>query len=65
MTIAVGLLRFAPPEGMPWIKCVPPTEVEAEVARLVLDGNIWVAPDVDANVEENVEMGCRKDKPTW
>jgi len=52
-TISVGLLRFTPPEGMPWIKCVPPTEVEAVVAGLIPDGNIWVAPDVDAKVEEN------------
>jgi len=59
MTISVGLLRFTPPEGMPWIKCVPPTEVEAVVAGLIPDDNIWVAPGVDARVEE-IESALEK-----
>ena len=53
MTISVGLLRFTPPEGMPWIKCVPPTEVEEVVKGLIPDADVWVVPDadVDAKVE--------------
>lgn len=44
MTISVGLLRFTPPKGMPWIKCVPPTEVEGVVKELVSYANVWVIP---------------------
>ena len=51
MTISVGLLRFTPPEGMPWIKCVPPIEVEEVVKGLIPDANVWVVPDDAAEVE--------------
>ena len=44
MTISVGLLRFTPPEGMPWIKCVPPSEVEEVVISYI---NVWVVPEAD------------------
>ena len=60
-TISVGLLRFTPPEGMPWIKCVPSTEVEEVVKGLVPDANVWVVPDAadvvdgDAQVENGPE----------
>ena len=56
-TISVGLLRFTPPEGMPWIKCVPPTEVEGVVKGLIPDANVWVVPDVADVVEAKVENG--------
>ena len=56
MTISVGLLRFTPPEGMPWIKCVPPTEVEEVVKGLIPDANVWVIPDA-ADVDVKVENG--------
>jgi len=52
MTISVGLLRFTPPEGMPWIKCAPPTDVEEVVKGLIPDADIWVVPDVDAKTPE-------------
>ena len=60
MTISVGLLRFTPPEGMPWIKCVPPTEVEEVVKGLIPDANILVVPDV-ADVDAKVEDGPPKE----
>ena len=53
MTISVGLLRFTPPEGMPWIKCVPPTEVEKVVKGLTPDANVWVVPDIADDKVEN------------
>jgi dihydrofolate synthase len=55
MTISVGLLRFTPPEGMPWIKCTPPTEVKEVVKGLIPDADVWVVPDaadVDAKTPE-------------
>jgi dihydrofolate synthase len=45
MTVSVALLRFTPPEGMPWIKCVPPAELKAVVSGSIPDNNIWIAPD--------------------
>ena len=45
MTISVALLRFTPPEGMPWIKCTPPTEVEEVVKGLIPDADVLVVPD--------------------
>jgi len=60
MTISVGLLRFTPPEGMPWIKCVPPIEVEEVVKGLIPDANVWVVPDI-ADVDAKVENGPRKE----
>jgi folylpolyglutamate synthase len=56
MTISVALLRFTPPEGMPWIKCVPPTEVEKVVKGLIPDANVWVVPDA-ADVDTKAENG--------
>ena len=53
ITTSVGLLRFTPPEGMPWIKCVPPTEVEAVVKGLIPDADVWVVPDADEEKSEN------------
>ena len=43
---------------MPWIKCVPPTEVEAVVKGLIHDANVWIVPDTaddDAKVENGPE----------
>jgi folylpolyglutamate synthase/dihydrofolate synthase len=56
MTISVALLRFTSPEGMPWIKCVPPTEVEKVVKGLIPDANVWVVPDA-ADVDTKAENG--------
>jgi hypothetical protein len=41
---------------MPWIKCVPPVEVEGLVKGLIPDANVWIVPDdadvvVDAKIE--------------
>ena len=58
-TISVSLLRFTPPEGMPWIKCVPPTEVEAVVKGLIHDANVWIVPDT-ADDTQRLKMDRRK-----
>jgi len=60
-TISVGLLRFTPPEGMPWIKCVPPTDVEEVVKKLMPDADVWVVPDhVEDGPEEKTEVAMEK-----
>ena len=64
-TISVGLLRFTLPEGMPWIKCVPPTEVEAIVKELSPDAEIWVVPDVVENGPEGKGEGVLEKVLRW
>ena len=59
-TTSVGLLRFSPPEGMPWIKCVPPTDVEEVVKKLIPDADVWVVPDGVGPEEKNTEVGLEK-----
>ncbi|KAJ7095715.1 Mur ligase [Mycena belliarum] len=40
--VSVALLRFTPPEGMPWVRAVPPVELQAVVESLAPDAKIWV-----------------------
>lgn len=44
--VNVGLLRFSTPDGMPWIKSVPPSELREVVSGLVPDATVWV-PNVE------------------
>lgn len=41
----IALLRFTPPEGMPWVKSVPPSDLASVAASLCPGANIWEAPD--------------------
>ncbi|KAF9522791.1 Mur ligase [Crepidotus variabilis] len=41
---SVALLQFTPPEGMPWVKSVPPSELEEVVRKLVPNADIYVPP---------------------
>ncbi|KAJ8593815.1 Mur ligase [Rhizopogon salebrosus TDB-379] len=43
----VAAVRFTPPEGMPWVKSVPPSEIAAVVRGSVSGIGLWVAPDGD------------------
>ncbi|CAA7261219.1 unnamed protein product [Cyclocybe aegerita] len=45
VNISVAVLRFSPPEGMPWVKSVPPADLHTVVSHLVPNANIWVADD--------------------
>ncbi|KAJ7021591.1 Mur ligase [Mycena alexandri] len=40
--ISVALLPFTPPEGMPWVKPVPPTELQKVVESLAPGSETWV-----------------------
>ncbi|OBZ69055.1 hypothetical protein A0H81_11061 [Grifola frondosa] len=44
LRLGVALLRFTPPEGMPWVRSVPPSELRETVEALVPDksADIWV-----------------------
>lgn len=52
----VGLLRFTPPQGMPWVKSEPPAEVREVVRSLLPDAEIW-APD-ETNELSGEEQLC-------
>ncbi|KAK1236153.1 folylpolyglutamate synthase, partial [Marasmius sp. AFHP31] len=39
----VAALRFTSPEGMPWVKSVPPAEIRDAVKRIAYDAEVWVA----------------------
>jgi len=41
---------------MPWIKGVPPTEIEAVIKELSPDAEVWVVPDVGEDGQEESEM---------
>ncbi|THV05198.1 Mur ligase [Dendrothele bispora CBS 962.96] len=43
--VRIAILRFSPPEGMPWVKSVPPSELRSVVDNLCPDAEIWVGQD--------------------
>ncbi|KAJ7442598.1 Mur ligase [Mycena latifolia] len=45
VNIGVALLRFTPPEGMPWVRAVPPAELRAVVESLAPDAETWIDED--------------------
>ncbi|TFK52194.1 Mur ligase [Heliocybe sulcata] len=48
LKVRVALLRFTLPDGMPWIKSVPPSTLREAVYSLVPDAEIWSTPDEEA-----------------
>ncbi|KZP31524.1 Mur ligase [Athelia psychrophila] len=52
--IRVALVRFTPPDGMPWVKSVSPSEMRKAVSQLGTSGaNVW-APEDDAAAEHQL-----------
>lgn len=45
--VRVALVRFTPPEGMPWVKSVPPSGLQSAIQSLAEDVEVWAAPDVE------------------
>ncbi|KAH8104847.1 Mur ligase [Cristinia sonorae] len=41
----VALLRFTPPEGMPWVKSVSPSDLKSTITSLAPEAEVWVASD--------------------
>ncbi|KAK7048539.1 Mur ligase [Favolaschia claudopus] len=39
---SVALVDFTPPEGMPWVKCVPPVELQEVVQSLDPEAETWL-----------------------
>ncbi|KAJ7195468.1 Mur ligase [Mycena pura] len=49
--VGVALLRFSPPEGMPWVRAVAPTELQAAVQSLAPGTPTWVDDTAEAAVQ--------------
>ncbi|THH27760.1 hypothetical protein EUX98_g6429 [Antrodiella citrinella] len=56
--VNVAFLRFTPPEGMPWVKSVPPSKLRSVVASLCPEAQVWSAADdapLDGQLKEALE----------
>ncbi|TFK39220.1 Mur ligase [Crucibulum laeve] len=51
VNVNVALPTFTLPEGMPWVKCVPPAELAGVVGQLVPDANVWVPSEHTEGVD--------------
>jgi folylpolyglutamate synthase/dihydrofolate synthase len=52
VSVNVGLVRFTPPEGMPWVKSVAPSELR-EVVRSIAPGvDVWAVGDEEQEQEQ-------------
>ncbi|KAK7469079.1 folylpolyglutamate synthase [Stygiomarasmius scandens] len=43
--VRIAALNFSPPEGMPWVKSVPPSEIKDAVGSLCPDADLWIGQD--------------------
>ncbi|KAF8546885.1 Mur ligase [Imleria badia] len=45
--VRIAALRFTPPEGMPWVTCVPPLEIRDTVRQIIHlgDEDVWAPPN--------------------
>lgn len=63
----VAAVRFTPPEGMPWVKSVPPSEIAGTVRESVSDVGLWVAPDegeIQGQLESALEWAAMEEPGT-
>ncbi|KAH7885231.1 Mur ligase [Phlebopus sp. FC_14] len=54
LKVSVAVLRFSPPEGMPWVKSVAPSALKETVLQLVSNADVWSMSD-----DEPVECQLR------
>ncbi|GLB43631.1 putative mur ligase [Lyophyllum shimeji] len=60
--VNVACVTFTPPEGMPWVKCVPPAEVREVVSARVFDADVWVAEEGESEqLVKALEWAARRD----
>jgi len=50
--VNVAVLRFTPPEGMPWVKSTPPSALRDVVVQLVPTAEVWAAEDESTELNE-------------
>ncbi|KAK2465712.1 hypothetical protein APHAL10511_002256 [Amanita phalloides] len=61
----VAVLRFSPPQGMPWIKSVPPSELQQVVSSLLPGAGIKVTSDDEEVGTQGVENEHLIDALKW
>jgi len=42
VNVGVALVRFSQPEGMPWVRCVPPLEMRDVVKSIASEADVWL-----------------------
>ncbi|KAF8892328.1 Mur ligase, partial [Gymnopilus junonius] len=60
---SVALLRFTPPDGMPWIKSVPPPSSKPSYSHWCLTwgrGDVWVASEDISTLEDALKWAAEK-----
>ncbi|OAX42127.1 Mur ligase [Rhizopogon vinicolor AM-OR11-026] len=60
----VATVRFTPPEGMPWVNSVSPSEIAATVREVLPGVGLWVAPDeseIRGQLEGALEWGTTEE----
>ncbi|KAH7920477.1 Mur ligase [Leucogyrophana mollusca] len=45
--LRIAVLRFTPPDGMPWVTSVPPSELRQTVTDLAPEAEVWCASDAE------------------
>lgn len=58
VTVSIAVLRFNPPDGMPWVQSVAPSKLRVAVLGLVTNANVWAAEDdepVDNQLQRALE----------
>ncbi|KAK7690321.1 hypothetical protein QCA50_006978 [Cerrena zonata] len=63
--VNVGLLRFTSPDGMPWVKSVPPSELREVVASLDPDATTWIPTtedDPNGQLAEGIEWAYKRQR---
>lgn len=63
--VNVGLLRFTSPDGMPWVKSVPPSELREVVASLDPDATTWIPTiedDPNGQLSEGIKWAYKRQR---
>ncbi|KAJ7758159.1 Mur ligase [Mycena maculata] len=59
--VSVALLRFTPPDGMPWVTSVPPTDLQAVVKSLAPGAETWVdATDAPGGLQRALDWAAER-----
>ncbi|KAF7422655.1 folylpolyglutamate synthase [Pleurotus ostreatus] len=53
LNLSVAAVDFTPPDGMPWVKSVPPSEILEVVNGLVPDTTVWAPSDASTHPLED------------
>lgn len=54
LRVRVALLRFTPPEGMPWVKSEAPSTIRSIVSALIPSADIWASADDATDAAEEL-----------